>query len=429
MNKIFIKALFLFIVFIGINDSFAGNSARRKITGIIISGNERTKDLVITRELLFTVGDAPSDTLLEFSKNRLLALGLFSRVEFYYLPSEGGVDLLILVHEQLQFFPYPIFDIADRDWGKITYGFGVAHVNFMGLNHKLNAAMAFGYHAGFSFNYKIPWLGLKKHMYFNSVARKFQSRNRAENFPEDHLKFSVSLGKFWTRYFYTIIVPYYDRIRVSSVDAPYMSSSTSVDHLTGISFGVGYDSRDLAYYPSRGLRTMVALVRNGLFTEYLDYWKYQVDLRKYQTFGAFTFAGRVSTTQSVGSLPIYDRVYLGYGERIRGHFYEINEGRNNVIAQFETRFTLMKIRYYALPAPDFVPSYMMRNLKFGLNGAFFVETGEVWIHSDELRFNHLISGFGASLIVRFPYVEILRFDLAFDEQFNEQFIFELGMAF
>ena len=429
MNNNSIKILFFFILLLSVTTSFAENSSRRKISGIIVSGNERTKEVVIKRELLFGIGDAPSDSLLEFSKNRLLALGLFSRVEFYYLPAANGVDLLILVHEQLQFFPYPIFDVADRDWNKITFGAGIAHVNVMGLNHKLNATLAFGYNAGYSFNYKIPWLGLKEHLYLNLVAKKFRARNRAVNFDEHHLKFSTSLGKFWTRYFYTIIVPFYDRINVDAVNAHYMSSATDVDNLGGISLGVGYDTRDLAYYPSRGLRTMAVVVRNGLFVDYLDYWKYQLDLRRYYTFSGITVAGRISTTQSIGELPIYDRVYLGYGERVRGHFYEVYEGRHNVIGQLEFRFTLMHIKYYALPAPAFIPSYLMRNLKFGLNGAFFVETGEVWTKPEELKFKRLISGFGVSLIARVPYAEILRLDFAFDKKFNTQLIFEIGMAF
>ncbi len=429
MNRRFITILFLYIVMLTAVDAFAGNSVRRKISAIIVSGNENTKETVIKRELLFGVGDAPSDSLLEFSRNRLMALGLFSRVEFYYLPSSNGVDLLVLVHEQLHIFPYPIFNVTDRDWSKITIGAGVAHINFLGLNHKLNAALAFGYNSGYSFNYKIPWLGLKQHLYFNGVAKKFNARNRAENFDEHHLKFSTSIGKFWTRYFYTIAVPFYERIKVDPVNAHYMSSGSDADNLGGISLVAGYDNRDLAYYPSMGYRTTALAVYNGLFVDYLNYWKYQIDLRKYQTFKGITFAGRLSTTQSIGALPIYDRVYLGFGERVRGHFYEVYEGRHNVIGQLEMRFILMKIKYYALPSPGFIPAHFLSNLKFGLNGAFFVDTGEVWSSPDELEFKRLITGFGVSLIVRVPYAEILRLDLAFNENFNTQLIFEIGMAF
>ncbi len=140
-------------------------------------------------------------------------------------------------------------------------------------------------------------------------------------------------------------------------------------------------------------------------------------------------AGRISTTQSIGPLPIYDRVYLGFGERVRGHFYEVYEGRHNVIGALELRFTLINTSYYALPAPDYIPKHLLRNLKFGLNGAFFFETGEVWSNPKELKFNRLINGFGASLIARVPYAEIIRLDMAFNENFDMQWIFEVGMAF
>jgi outer membrane protein assembly factor BamA len=419
----------ILILFLSVNYAFSNSSQRSMITSIIISGNENTKDEVIKRELLFNVGDTPSDSLLEFSKNRLLALGLFSRVEFYYLPANGGVDILVLVNEQLQFFPYPIFNITDRDWNKITIGGGITHVNLFGMNHKINAALAFGYNAGYSFNYKVPWLGLKQHYYLNVVAKKYRARNRAQNFEEKHLKFSTSIGKYWTRYFYTIVVPYFDRIMAAENYAPLMSSGTVVDNLAGISVASGYDTRDLTYYPSRGVLLSAVAVKSGLFVDYLNYWKYQIDLRKFYTIKGITLAGRLSTTQSIGELPIYDRVYLGFGERIRGHFYDIYEGRHIVIGQLECRFTLMKIRYYAIPAPAFISSSLLKNLKFGLNGAFFIDSGEVWSKPEELKFNRLISGFGASLIARVPYSEILRLDMAFDKNFNMQWIFEIGMAF
>ncbi len=428
MSKFPIYVLY-FLIIISVTTCLANNTEKKPINGIIVSGNDNTKEDVITRELLFSVGDTPSDSLLEYSKTRLLNLGLFSRVEFYYLPSDEGIDLLILVHEQLYIFPYPIFTLSDRDWEKITYGAGVTHVNFLRRNHKVNAVISFGYNPGYSFGYKIPWLGREEHYYFGLFARKFRTTNRSMNFYEHHLKFSSSLGKFWTRYFYTIVVPFYNRIKVDEADSHFMTSGTQVDERVGLSISTGYDNRDLVYYPSQGWRLSFIIEKNGLFVDYLDYWKYQVDIRKYYNFHSMILAGRISTTQSIGPLPIYDRVYLGFGERVRGHFYEVYEGRHNVIGALELLFTLINTSYYALPAPDYIPKHLLRNLKFGLNGAFFFETGEVWSNPKELKFNRLINGFGASLIARVPYAEIIRLDMAFNENFDMQWIFEVGMAF
>jgi outer membrane protein assembly factor BamA len=208
-----------------------------------------------------------------------------------------------------------------------------------------------------------------------------------------------------------------------------MASATDVDNLAGLSISTGFDNRDLVFYPSQGWRMALVIQKNGFFVDYLDYWKYQVDIRKYCTFHSVIFAGRIATTQSIGALPIYDRVYLGYGERVRGHFYEVHEGRHNVIGGLEMRFTLLNLRYYALPAPDFMPKHLLQNLKLGLNGAFFIETGEVWSKPEDLQVNKLITGFGASLIARVPYAEIIRLDMAFNENFDMQWIFEIGMAF
>ena len=207
MHKILLN-LFLIFFFIIVNNCFAENTGKKPISGIIITGNDHTKESVITRELLFTVGDTPNDSLLEFSKNRLMNLGLFSRVEFYYLPSDKGVDLLILVHEQLYIFPYPIFTVVDRDWSKITYGGGVTYVNLFGENHKLNASLSFGYNPGCGFGYKIPWLGEKEHFYFGLFATMLVPERKGFFLFETRFFLIGSSLQNYNKLFYSLACPH-----------------------------------------------------------------------------------------------------------------------------------------------------------------------------------------------------------------------------
>ena len=87
----------------------------RVIVGsIITSGNNFTKDYVITREISFKTGDVLTPENLEDSVFRLQKLGLFSKVNIRML--EEGTNIA----ERTM-----IIEIEERDPGLVTTGFGV----------------------------------------------------------------------------------------------------------------------------------------------------------------------------------------------------------------------------------------------------------------------------------------------------------------
>ena len=43
--------------------------------------------------------------------------------------------------------------------------------------------------------------------------------------------------------------------------------------------------------------------------------------------------------------------------------------------------------------------------------------------------NNFVSGFGVGIHFLMPYIEVLRIDLAFDEDFNSETILEIEVAF
>ena len=78
----------------------------------------------------------------------------------------------------------------------------------------------------------------------------------------------------------------------------------------------------------------------------------------------------------------------------------------------------------------FLPESSTRNLKFGLNGAFFYDSGLVWNRSKEFSFNNknYLHGFGFGLHFLLPYVELARLELGLNEQLNSELIFEVGAS-
>ncbi len=398
------------------------------VSSIIIIGNHNTRPEVIRRELLFKKGQPLTDSLLTASKKRLENLWLFNRVELIKMPRQDSVTVVVAVTERLHLYPYPIFMVDDRDWNKLTYGFGFANINFRGMNEKLYANVLFGHHKGFLFSYLNPWIGNAHHFTSGIFVQKFDQINRSFNFEENHFYGAVSLGKFWNLYFVTRLTFFSDHIRVPQGWQTEMLSGRREETNNGVRLTVIYDRRDLYAYPSRGWMAKFTVTQNGLFNPDINYLQYLADLRKYFNYHGIILATRLYTKQSLGDLPVYDRVYLGYVERIRGHFYQVIEGRHAFSVGVGLRFPLLPVRYFSLPAA-LVPESSTRNLKFGINMGLFAESGMVWSRRQDFSPKNFISGFGVGLHFLLPYVEVVRADLAFDEKLHSQFLIEVLMPF
>jgi len=412
------------------SDSFFGNDSilQLPLSAIYIVGNDHTHEDIVLRELLFSAGDTINDSLLAASKKRIENLWLFNRVEFMPLPGNGDWSLLINLTERLYIFPYPVFNFEDRDWKKLTYGLGFAHENFRGRNEKLYFSLAFGERPGWHFTYFNPWVNSNWHLITGFYIKKYIMTNRSHDFDENHLYWAVNFGKYWTRDFYTSLAVNGDRIKLNPAYSDSLFTGKSSETNYGLILTTAVDTRDLYAYPSRGHYLFFRIRRQGLFEPKLDYWQYVFDIRHYLDFNYFIFAYRMHTKQSIGSLPVYDRVYFGFDERIRGHFSEVWEGRHSFLTSVDLRFPLLPLRYFTFET-GLLPEFYTRNLKFGINVGFFFDTGLVWKDKNEFGLNNFKRGFGAGLHVLLPYIEVLRFDVGFNEKLKSEFIMEIQVAY
>lgn len=426
----------ILILFLTVSVHFAGTHDRhfpqlrgqKPVAAIIIVGNKYTETEVLRRELLFKKGDMVSDSLLQLSRKRLENLWLFNRVEMMPLPQQDSVSILISVTERLFFFPYPIFNVDDRDWNKLTYGLGFAHINFRGRNEKLYLNLLFGHRSGYMLAYDNPWFGGRHHFTAGLFLQKYTQLNRSLSFEEKHWYAAGNFGKYWSRFLSTQLVFYIDQINVDAAWQQYMATGTGRDNNIGLRLISQYDTRDLYAYPSQGWYVNGTIIKSGFFEPKINYLKYSLDVRHYESFGGIILAGRMYLRRSRGELPIYDEIYFGFGERIRGHFYEVQTGSQALSAGLALRFPLLKTRYFNLPS-YLLPKSSTQNLKFGINGGLFAESGLLWNHPHEFALRRTINGFGFGLHFLLPYIEVLRTDLAFNEKWQSQLLVEILMPF
>jgi len=159
----------------------------------------------------------------------------------------------------------------------------------------------------------------------------------------------------------------------------------------------------------------------------VDIIRYAADVRHYIPLDSrFVAAGRMFTDlAAAGKTPSYNRVYFGYGERIRGHFKEVNEGENIFGATGELHYSILSPRYFNV---SFLPPEF-GVWKFGVLAALFADAGVVWFRGTPPRVSDFARGYGLGLHFLLPYSAIFKTQYAWNEARRGEFIIDLGTAF
>ena len=167
------KWILVICALLAFNAATAQDSLR--ICAIKISGNKKTQEWVILREMNVKMGDqlAHSDqkSIFEKDKKQLLNSGLFNEVEIQIT----GCQLIVTVREKWYFWPIPIIDLADRNFNqwwlskdpkRLIYGTELKYENVRGRNEKLLANLTLGYTKQADVTYLIPVIKKRQNLGF-----------------------------------------------------------------------------------------------------------------------------------------------------------------------------------------------------------------------------------------------------------------------
>lgn len=406
------------------------DSTSYQILKIDIIGNEKTRPEVILRELHFSENEPVSHAALSAAFKRVQSLMLFNRVKFDLVGDSEYSSLLITVYERWYIFPIPVLYRNERDWRKISFGGKLLYYNFLGRNILLNFSAAFGYNPLLKFSYYNPWFmgDLKLFTNFSIYYGKVRSLSPELNEYEDtRTGFDWLIGKRFGHYFYAGLTISYAEIKAPPEIGLTLSPS-GTDRFPSLTATVQYDNRDLKEYPHQGWFLTLSGKRAGN-GGVIQHYRYGADLRTYAPISRkTTLALRAAVDLSSGKIPSYDRVYFGYWERLRGHYYDVYEGENLAFAGAEFRFPILKIRYIDVETLPELEQYSS-NLKFGVSAGLFAEAGKVWNHDDALTLKYFKPGFGAGVHFHVPYVEVFRLECGFDFDWNPSLIAEVEVAF
>lgn len=396
---------------------------------VIIIGNDKTKDEVILREIPFSFPDTLQIEDFLLIQNRVQNLFLFNQVEVYPIEDDFQSILLIDVKETWYIYPVPILFINERDWDKISYGFQVSHFNFRGMNEKVNIGGWAGYNPSFFLNYYNPWLGSKAKFIFGIGLYKQKIENKFFDFDEDHLGFSLTFGKRFG--LNTFIETSFSLTKIKFPEAyqPFLVSNSSEDIVpkTGVNFR--YDQRDLFEYPMKGFFLSWSVYRTGFTKSQPQFWRWQFDHRLYiKLLNQLSIGGRNLVKLNRGKLPIYDRIFIGYSERIRGYFSRAFTAQNLMLQNIELRLSIFPIKYVSWKQAPYLSKFF-QGLKYGATIGFFMDSGTVWNRTEQIKLDNFFTGYGAGIHFHLPYINVLRIDRAWNDKGQGEWIIDIGVSF
>ncbi len=352
------------------------------INDVIITGNKKTKNKVILRELGFKEGDVFSISSLvrkfEDAREQLMNTTLFHSVIVAVKNFEGNkVDVGIDVTERWYLFPLPYFKPVDRNlnqWlveqkanlSRVNYGGKLLYNNVSGRNDKLNIYLISGYTRQISLSYRRPYIdprmkwgirtglaaGKNHEVNYNTIGNKQVFLKVRDNFVR---KFANGLLEFTyrkaikTRHNFGLSYVYEElEDSVIKLNPSYFKPGKKSTSFPEIYYNLTYFDLDYIPYPTKGYAYDIFLGKRG-FNKNSNLWSFSA-----KALGSWPISPKSFFNVNVyGSIklpfkqPYFNQRFLGYGDvSLQGYEYYVIDGvaGGYVKATFARELVNFKIR-------------------------------------------------------------------------------------
>jgi outer membrane protein insertion porin family len=365
---------------------------RARIGRINISGNTRTRDKVIRRQVKLAEGDIYSASLIKKSRGKINNLGYFDEVN---LTTRKGDDLSLMDID---------IDVKERATGSFSIGAGFSSVdglmlqgavsqdNFLGRGLRLDLSGSLG---GSRTVYRVGLLD----PYFldRDLALGFDiydTEREWTDFDRETTGGDIKLGLPITEDIRSFFVYRYEKKNITDVDDDaswIIKEQEGKSTLSSLTASLSRNTTDFRPDPSRGNITELAVEYAGLGgTE--RFVKYTADHRFFYPLPwniVFSIHGQLGYIQEMGgkSIPLDERFFLGGMNSLRG--FESREvgprdpetgdfygGNKEAVFNFELTFPLVK--------------------EMKMKGLVFFDTGNAW-DTDESMFSEMRYSVGAGI--------------------------------
>ncbi len=453
--------ILLYLVIISLFPAFAqpDSSFNTVTVGTIeLSGNKKTKESIIFRELLIAAGNKYST--VEFSKRiiqsrlNLLNTSLFNFVTIdTVLTADSGneavMNIKINLIERWYLWPVPIVQITDRninswlqthDFTRINYGVDLKWYNFTGRMDEMDAIIQFGKNHHLGLAYQNPYIDKKKHIGVGFEAGYKNNREAGYLTQDDKLLFAfdsdglsaekyISVNSTFRQNIFTthqILVGFRSfsfSDSLLTLNPDYSFSNIAQPEFLYLYYKLKIDHRDIQYYPLKGWYADLELNKSGLgfsFEKPVDIaWmksttRFYAQLAK-RWYTGISFIGKVSLR---AWQPYFQIQGLGYGrDYVRGYEYNVIDGKHFGIIRSNIKFALVPEQTHKI---GFISTPKFGLIHYAVYLTAFADAGYVWQPQWIGQFNNklprtLLAGAGLGVDLVTYYDKVVRIEYAINK--------------
>lgn len=432
-----------------------------EVLEIQIEGNKITRDQIILRELTFSPHDTLTPELLAWhlsqSYNNLINTALFNFVTLQpQYTANGRVNIEIEVEERWYLWPFPIFELADRNFNswwehrsfaRTTYGVFLVYDNFRGRKETLKLRALAGFDESLNLFYDIPYINQEQKWgaginfgYSRNHEVKVQTRDNRVSYFRDENRYPVK------RLYAALQASYRKEIHTTHVFQLAYHESQYADTLLklnpeyhqGLSNYFQYmtlyywykrDYRDNASYPLNGYYADLELEYNGfgLFGKRQPRFGFlRSTNRLYRHLkGRLYAAGGVNLKLSDGRKQPYPLMQgLGYGRYfVRGYEYYVIDGMHFGVLKSNLKLELLSTQIRTL---SFIPLRKFQKIHYALYFNIYTDLGFVDGRERNAELGNdlpgsLLWGSGMGLDLVTYYDKVLRMEYTWNGQGDSGF--------
>lgn len=307
---------------------------------IEVRGNTKTSDKVIRRELLVVEGQLYSETGLEDSRRRVLALGYFERVDVS--TEKGAAPDVVDVY----------FEVGERPTGTFQIGAGFSSIESFIATAQIQQANLFGRGQSLALQAQVSGLRQLVNIRFfepylfgsswSAAVDLYDQLRIYDSFSQTSLGGQLTIG-------YPIIAPWLlranvtytaERVKVTTTQGgTFLGTSAALSFfqrlplanlfndgfLSSVRFSLVYDSRDNRLFPTNGIYLSGSTeLSDKAFGSENEFIRHRANARFYYNLGnnfvikSNTEWGHV-TSPRVSGVPIFARFFLGGIFDVRGY--------------------------------------------------------------------------------------------------------------
>lgn len=449
ISKFLIAAILCAISFKGISQQNDANGStpitepalnydslpKLQLKNIFISGNKKTKDYIILREMdLKPLDSLPVILLfnaLEKDRQRIYNTTLFVEVEVKpVMLNAYDFDIHISVKERWYIFPSPGLKFVDGninkwithykgDWDRINYGVKFVHNNLTGRKDQLTLNVLNGYTRTISFNYRAPYANRALTNGFSIGGGYYKSRELIYKTSEENdfiyykkndfvrTAYEINLGytirkALRTAHFFYLNYSHVridDSVVTSSYNKSYFNKPVSKIGYVDINYIIRYTDVNNVLYPLTGVTSMLGIGKRGLgFTGGINVFYIDGELNKYWSLGKkwYTSAQLRGNVKLPFKQAYINQQALGHGSSyVRGMEYKIVDGVAYGLTKFNLKHEILNFSINTI----FKKSKTLNKIPFRIFAKTFADVGYSY-NREEFRSrlnNKLLSSTGIGL--------------------------------